>query len=662
MLHSLGVTRKMAGGFILVLLLLAAVAGRAIFGVGALVSDAEEVGWAAELRVELIRHQLHHVEWANRVSALVTDAGTHATDAETDPEACEFGIWCASDARRRAEEAMPDLVPVLGELEDDHRRLHESAARINACYSDADPALGQTFNAAKVAHLQWAHRIVEALEFQDMQALDSVQTDGRRCRFGLWLYAEDGGQALKERSPRHAEIIDKLTADHLKLHAKAVVMKARAGEGAWDEAKKLFFRQTSPVSAEVMAGLDRLAEIHLAEMQGLEQARSLLVDETRPALAEGDGGFAAALAEMDEHGMSMGHLVDEARGLKRDVALILAAALLLGVTASGLLQRQLARTLGEVAQGLDRGADQVAAASAQVANASQELAQNSSSQAASLEETSAALQQLSGATRENSQKLREALGSVESVREGTREGSGGMERLRETIGRIKESSDRSAQIVKTIDEIAFQTNLLALNAAVEAARAGDAGKGFAVVAEEVRNLARRSAEAARDTAGLIGQSQEMVGEGVGVTEEIASLLERIAAEAENMSAQMSDVARANDTQARGVEEISSAVELLDGITQQQAANSEETASASEELLAQAGELGSMVGRLMELMHGRDVRERATGAAVSPPPRREPIVAPAGAADRPASAVELDDFDEMDLDDLLAVEEGEVIEV
>jgi methyl-accepting chemotaxis protein len=174
----------------------------------------------------------------------------------------------------------------------------------------------------------------------------------------------------------------------------------------------------------------------------------------------------------------------------------------------------------------------------------------------------------------------------------------------DAIQKIKSSSDETAKIIKTIDEIAFQTNLLALNAAVEAARAGDAGKGFAVVAEEVRNLAQRSAEAARNTAALIEGSQQNAENGVNVSKDVESILLRIAENTQKLSQLNGEVSSASNEQSKGIDQVNTAMTEMDKVTQSNAANAEECASASEELSAQASELKEMVNQLMQLVGGK----------------------------------------------------------
>jgi PAS domain S-box-containing protein len=239
--------------------------------------------------------------------------------------------------------------------------------------------------------------------------------------------------------------------------------------------------------------------------------------------------------------------------------------------------------------------EQVNSAGGQISAGSQALAQGASEQASSLEEISSSLEEIGSMGKQNAANAQEARSMTENARTGTQKGVDNMGRLSEAIDKIKSSSDETAKILGTIDEIAFQTNLLALNAAVEAARAGEAGKGFAVVAEEVRNLAQRSAEAAKDTARLISESVDNAESGVALNQEVLANLEEISGQVAKVSEVMGEIATASDQQSQGIEQISTGVEQLNQVTQQTAANSEESASAAEELSSQAAELRSLVG-------------------------------------------------------------------
>jgi methyl-accepting chemotaxis protein len=253
-----------------------------------------------------------------------------------------------------------------------------------------------------------------------------------------------------------------------------------------------------------------------------------------------------------------------------------------------------AETLDQSLQQVAVGADQIASAAGQIGTGAQSLAQGTSEQASSLEKVASSLQEMTAMTRQNSANAKEARGIAEATKISAENGVGSMQRLSSAMDLIKKSSDDTAKIIKTIDEIAFQTNLLALNAAVEAARAGEAGKGFAVVAEEVRNLAMRSAEAAKNTADMIEGSVKNAENGVSINQEVMKNLEEINGHAKRVSEVMAEIAAASDQQSQGVGQVNTAMEQMNQLTQANAANSEESASASEELSAQAQEMRAMV--------------------------------------------------------------------
>jgi methyl-accepting chemotaxis protein len=239
-------------------------------------------------------------------------------------------------------------------------------------------------------------------------------------------------------------------------------------------------------------------------------------------------------------------------------------------------------------------AEQVSSASDQISAGSQMLSQKASEQANSIEEAASSLHEVEAMTRQNSENAKEARRLSQVAESSVEAGVESMMRLSDAINRIKTSSDSTAKIIKTIDEIAFQTNLLALNAAVEAARAGDAGKGFAVVAEEVRNLAMRSAEAAKNTANLIEESGKNSESGVVLNREVLKNLNDINGQVKKVGAVMAEIAVASEQQTHSVEQVNTVINQMNMVTQQVAANAEESASGAEELSSQAEELKKMV--------------------------------------------------------------------
>jgi methyl-accepting chemotaxis protein len=292
--------------------------------------------------------------------------------------------------------------------------------------------------------------------------------------------------------------------------------------------------------------------------------------------------------------------------------------------------------LGQVTEAVG----QVTSASGQISSGAQSLAEGANEQASSLEEISSSLEEMSSMTKQNADNSNQAKLLATEARAAANEGDSSMKRMADAIRQIKTSSDNTAKIIKSIDDIAFQTNLLALNAAVEAARAGEAGKGFAVVAEEVRNLAMRSAEAAKNTANMIEESVKNADGGVKITEEVAKSLSQIVDRTGKVGDLIAEIAAASNEQAQGIEQVNTAVASMNQVTQSNAANSEESASASEELSSQASELASMVGAFQ--LSGGSGQQRSGARRGLPPPAaaRRPAVAalPDKTGNKPKAAV------------------------
>ena len=362
---------------------------------------------------------------------------------------------------------------------------------------------------------------------------------------------------------------------------------------------------------DVRLRMDRKDEI--GKMAGMmdtfaDELQNVVVG-TMKQISSGDlSANVKARDSRDEIGPALMNTIESLRGLIiEDGGKVLASA------ADKDLSQRLARSyegeyaqmkdnINKVVQNLDdamnqvsEAASQVTSASGQISQGAQSLAEGANTQASSLEEISSSIEELSAMTKQNADNSQQGKAMVASAAESLGAADTAMKRMADAIHDIKVSSDNTAKILKTIDDIAFQTNLLALNAAVEAARAGEAGKGFAVVAEEVRNLAMRSAEASKSTAAMIEESVKSADEGVQITEDVAKYLTTTVERAGKVAEIIAEVAAASSEQSQGIEQVNTALAQMNAVTQQNAANSEESASAAEELSSQASELSNMVG-------------------------------------------------------------------
>jgi methyl-accepting chemotaxis protein len=333
------------------------------------------------------------------------------------------------------------------------------------------------------------------------------------------------------------------------------------------------------------------------------------------------------------------------------ISIIVLGAVAAGIVLSVMITRSIVRVLTRVIEGLQQGSNEVAETADMVSNSSQSLADTSGKQAAAIEETSASLEEIVSLVKQNAgnckqastmadqntASTKEARSLAESALGLAKEGDTAVQRMGEAINEIQTSSKETAKVIKTIDDIAFQTNLLALNAAVEAARAGEVGKGFAVVAEEVRNLAGRSAQAAKETAELIEQSTRNSERGVTVSnevmntfhsigetiEKVATHVTEISAASEEQTQTINSISAASEEQTSGVAQINDGVTQLDQATQANAASAEELAASAEELSGQTEELNGMIIDLRKVVGGQGASGSQPGAYRQDAPRRSP---------------------------------------
>lgn len=267
--------------------------------------------------------------------------------------------------------------------------------------------------------------------------------------------------------------------------------------------------------------------------------------------------------------------------------------------------RQLGEDLNQMIVQVVSASQQIESGSIQVSDSAQTLSQGATESAASLEEISSSMAVIGQQTTQSSDNARQANQLANDASSAASTGNQQMEEMLDAMGEINSAGQNISKIIKVIDEIAFQTNLLALNAAVEAARAGQHGKGFAVVAEEVRNLAARSAKAAKETAELIESSVEKTARGTAIAERTSTALDEIVNSITKVTDLVAEIAAASGEQAQGINQVSIGLQQIDSVVQQTTANAEESAATSEELSSQTAHLNSILSRFKLKEDGYD---------------------------------------------------------
>ncbi len=404
-----------------------------------------------------------------------------------------------------------------------------------------------------------------------------------------------------------------------------------------------------------------MMKTNIGDLKGMEAvARRMIASEEgiQECLYKGDDKI-VAFAPIQAAKWSVGLVISkkELMGPIRNMRniIILVGLVVIAAAASIILwtvQRSISNPINRIVENLNEGAEQLSSASTEISSASQNLAEGASEQAASIEESSASMEEISSRTKKNAGNATEADRLMKESNEVVLKANQSMKELSSAMEEISKTGEETAKIIKTIDEIAFQTNLLALNAAVEAARAGEVGAGFAVVAGEVRNLAMRAAEAARNTSDLIDGTVKRIKQGSDLVVKTGEAFSEVAKGTHKAGELVSQIADSSREQAQGIEQVNKAVDGMDKIAQRNAANAEESASTSQELSAQAVQMKDIVSALVKLVgenEKRDFRKELTPSTENRPHERK--------ANRPRNKPYLPDLEEMDPEKIIPLDQA-----
>ncbi|MFH1057404.1 MAG: methyl-accepting chemotaxis protein [Pseudomonadota bacterium] len=582
----------------------------------------------------LAAREVDHLHWSGQICALFLNNGAELA-VETDPAQCALGRWLATP-QAQALAADPRFKDLVTAIVEPHQRLHRSAEKIKAAYQQVHPGLMEALLTRIGDQRDWAGKLQTAIATNNPDA--AIETDAAKCALSVWA-ASPQAQQYAAQFPALKQALSDMAGVHEAMHLSAEPVLAALKAGDQAKAQELFRQTTLPALGGMVSALEKAVAAEASLVAAREEANQVYQKETLPALAETGGILGKMRGKAEEalagrrqaeqiyhaqtlpglaqvqdqlkglRGEARRHLLSDqgmlarAQGLKLEVSILGATAVVAGLLLAFFIARAIGRALRRISAQMQMGAEQVAAASEQVAVASQNLAQGANEQAATLEETCSSLEEAGAMVRTNADAARQANDLMNHSGDAVGQAVRSMGELRQAMERIEKASEQTAAIIKTIDEIAFQTNLLALNAAVEAARTGGAGAGFAVVAGEVRNLAMRAAEAAKNTQDIIEVNLANIRDGAALVQTTDQAFTGVADAARQVGKLVKQIALASAEQSQGIDQINSGAQEMDRVTQTNASGAEESASASEELAGQAGTLSSMVAELMQLVGG-----------------------------------------------------------
>ncbi|MGY4879052.1 methyl-accepting chemotaxis protein [Vreelandella aquamarina] len=435
---------------------------------------------------------------------------------------------------------------------------------------------------------------------------------------------------LHELPPEVEVLANQFNDNYRELLGAVAPVMPMYSMGNFDQADEKAFTEALPAYRRMSATLDQMIELEEQEAQDQYQAALARADFMRnlmigaliiAVLLGGIMGWLLiqritqplAMARRLFHSMASGDLTHNIQSAHRDEI----GDMLMELDD---MQTKLQSLIGEI----QASAGAISTASAQISSGNIDLSQRTEQQASSLQETAASMEQVAATVKNNTQHTGEANKLAHTA---SRSASYGGDKVNEAVGKmheLTESSEKISGIVALIDGIAFQTNILALNASVEAARAGEQGRGFAVVAQEVRSLAQRSADAAKQIQVLIVENDDVVKQGSSLVEAVGDSMQQIVANIGKVSDLMEEVSRASDEQTSAIDQMSTAINQMDDVTQQNAALVEETANASASMEEQARDLANAVA-FFRIRQEQARPALATPSAASAPVRPRPAV-------------------------------------
>ena len=665
-LKNLSFNKKFSIAFGTVLFLLATLCLLSHKGVGGIVKNAGNVIDGNKLDGVLAQKEVDHLNWASKVNALLTDDSVTTLNVQTDDHKCGFGKWLYGEGRKEAEAIVPSLAPLLKEIEAPHSNLLESAIAIGKHFKQADAELPTQILLRQIDHLKWAANIRDA--FLQRSGSLNVETDPTKCALGRWLNSEQARNAYQHGDADFKEVWDKMVSSHKKLHESAIQIDEKMGVSL-KAAQETFNGLTLPILNDILGNMNELREESQRGLQGMERARKIYAQETVPALRSVQGLLGKIREEARANIMTDEVMLSKARHTKRNVAMIGIVAIIIGILSSIFLARAIIRPiiqavrfserlsdgdftqtldidqkdevgvlakalnnmasnlgkmiheitsgvetlssssteLSTISQQLSAGAEQTAVKSNTVAAAAEEMSSNMNAVAAATEEASTNVNMVSTAAEEMIATINEIAQSAEKARTIAGDAVIQATSASDRVQALGNASQDIGKVTETIAEISEQTNLLALNATIEAARAGEAGKGFAVVANEIKELARQTAEATQDIKnkiqGIQGSTSESVTQVVEISQVINNVNEivsSIATAVEEQSVTTQEIAGNVAQASQGIQEVTENVTQSSNVAGEITKDVQEVNQASGEMSNNSGQVNASAEELSRL--------------------------------------------------------------
>jgi len=606
---SLTIGRRIALGFTLVFVLLGLVASVAWIALGAsgrkltqYAGSAQETNTAAGLEASMLELKLHVNEF------LASGAPAHAKAYQDAKQKLDQGIASAgrivADPARAAQ--LTEATALLSRYDQAFQHVVENTGKLDQVVRDQLVPQGEIIartlqkilsDAKGNGDMNGAFKVANALKayFECSSLANSFLLTSR----------EDYAESARESIKAVATAADKLQKDQEELVKMDASLK--------DEDKDKLLKTLQSSAVTYAGALEAIIDLKHARNDLIGTQLNQVAPQFTAALSRLRLSVAEFQGELEQRMHTEQH--------RNEMLLLVctAAGVIVGLVGAWFIIRSITRPIAVIAEHLSSESSGTYTAALTVSEVSQSMADGASRQAASLEESSASLHELASMTQRNSDSARSAKALAGEARTTADAGARDMAAMKGAMTAIKTSSHEISKIIKTIDEIAFQTNILALNAAVEAARAGEAGAGFAVVAEEVRNLAQRSAQAAKETAAKIADASAKSEQGATISGQVAGSLDAIVERIRQLDEMMGGIAQASHEQSEGITQLNQAVAGMDKITQSNAELAQQGAASAQDLQTQSAQVKAAVADLIRMVRGADAEAAATPSDPAPVP-------------------------------------------